>query len=101
MLQILALLFGLVSWSLLVYGIIFRKKATQQIRCRLQITSWILCAVSLYFPYLSQHLELMAKDYDSLIDCASTYHAMAATLLLITLLLQAILALLCRKIKNE
>ena len=90
MLQILALLLGLASWGLLIYVVIKKQKLSKQKMGVFQTISWLFCAVSIYIPSLCQHLEFKANDYDSVIDCASTYHLASATVLVVTFVLYII-----------
>lgn len=97
MLQLIALFLGLGSWALLLFCIFARKSNNSKRRCQCRILSLLLCNVALYLPYLSQHLEFKSKDYDSLIDCVSTYHLSAFALLIVNLFLNVILAVMNRK----
>ena len=81
MLQILDLLLGFLAWGILIVLIVKSKSFTQERILGLYSISWICCAIALYIPSLCQHLEFKAKDYDSVIDCASTYHLLSAILL--------------------
>ncbi|MCI5843082.1 MAG: hypothetical protein MR004_05460 [Clostridiales bacterium] len=98
MLQILALLLGLCAWITLIYSIIERKKHTNERTYALRFLSWCFCAIALYIPSLCQFLEFKADDFDSVIDCAATYHLLSAALLLVTVIL-TIISMLSKKSK--
>ena len=90
MLQILDLLLGLLAWSFLIVAIAKNKTFTQERLLGLRFVSWLCCAIALYIPSLCQYLEFRVKDYDSVIDCASTYHLASAVLLIINIVLTVI-----------
>lgn len=90
MLQILALLLGFGAWGILVVAIAKTKVFTKERLLRLRFVSWFCCAVALYIPSLCQYLEFRVKDYDSVIDCASTYHLLSAALLIVNIVLTVI-----------
>ena len=90
MLQILDLLLGLLAWSFLIVAIVKNKTFTQERLLGLRFVSWICCAIALYIPSLCQYLEFRVKDYDSVIDCASTYHFLSAVLLIVNSVLTVI-----------
>lgn len=98
-LQLVSLFLGLMSWILLLYCIIRCKKIDNSRIIKFELLSWIVCAISIYTPWLSQYLELRTGDYDSLIDCTSTYHLATAGLLIVSVILTFILTLLSRNKK--
>lgn len=87
MLQILALILGLCSWGILIWGIIKREKYTKNDMYELYFRSWFCCAGALYIPSLCQFFEFKTEDYDGLIDCTVTYHLLSTILLFITIIL--------------
>lgn len=96
MLQILALLLGLAAWGVLIYTIIKKQKISRQKKGFLHTVSWIFCSVSIYIPSLCQNLEFKEKDYDSVIDCVSTYHLASVVVLVMTFILYIISVIISR-----
>ena len=90
MLQILTLLLGFLAWGILVVAIVKTKAFTKERLLGLRFVSWLCCAIALYIPSLCQYLEFRVKDYDSVIDCASTYHLLSAILLIVNIVLMLI-----------
>lgn len=99
MIELAALVLGLVSWVLLLYCI-FRHKHLDRLKIfKFQALSWALCSVALYIPSLSQQLEFARDDYDGIIDCVSTFHLASLSLLAVTLVLSVISLCLSKKAK--
>lgn len=99
MLQILALLLGFLAWGILIIAIVKSKAFAKERLLGLRFVSWLCCAIALYIPSLCQYLEFRAKDYDSVIDCASTYHLLSAVLLIFNIVLTVISIVLQNKKK--
>ena len=90
MLQMLDLLLVFLAWGFLVVAIVKNNSFTKERLLRLRFVSWLCCAIALYIPSLCQYLEFRVKDYDSVIDCASTYHFLSAVLLIVNIVLNVI-----------
>ena len=90
MLQILDLLLGLLAWGILIVSIAKNKTFTRERMIGLCFASWLCCAIALYIPSLCQYLEFRVKDYDSVIDCVSTYHLLSAVLLTVNIVLTVV-----------
>lgn len=97
MIPIIALVLGLASWFLLLYGIIRHKTLSRLTITRFQAFSLALCSVALYLPSLGQKLEHAVKDYSAVLDCVNAYHLGSLVLLLMTLLLNVILMSVSKK----
>lgn len=99
MIELVALILGLVSWVLLLYCI-FRHKHLDRLKIfKFQALSWALCSVGLYIPSLSQKLQLLSNDYDGIIDCINGFHVASLSLLAVTLVLSVISLCLSKKSK--
>ena len=96
MLQIMALLFGLASWTILLFSIAKRKQRSKSNLYQMYLVSWMLCTFSIYIPLLCQYASYAKRDYDSVIDCTSTYFLAASVLLGVSLMLTVISLLLSR-----
>lgn len=97
MLQIIALLLGLISWGLMICSIIRRKKITKENRYVLYVLSWIFCAITTYMPSLCLYIEREAEDYSAVIDTVGGYYFAATIALAVTAGLTIISVLLNRK----
>lgn len=90
MIFILALLLGLLSWTLLIYALVKGKKITKNKKSFIKEFSWILCSFTLYIPSLCQYL---ADDTSTVLDCVSAYYYATTCLLVVELVLTIILAI--------
>ena len=97
MLQVIDLLFGILAWGILIISIVKNKAFTKERILGLQSISWICCAIALYIPSLCHYLEYRVKDYDSVIDCVSTYHFLSVVLLGANIVLTVISSVLKRR----
>lgn len=101
MLQIFALLAGLIAWGILIVSIAKNNAFTRERMLGFRFVSWLCCAVSLYIPSLSQFLECRARDYDGVLDCVSTYHLLSVILLAVNVVLTVISTALQKKHKRK
>lgn len=90
MLQIVDLLLGFFAWGVLIVAIVKSKAFTKERLYELRFVSWLCCAIALYIPSICQYLEFRMKDYDSVIDCVSTYHLLSIVLLIVNMVLTVI-----------
>ena len=97
MIEVLAFLFGLASWGILLRTIIKRKRIDKEKIHRMHVFSWMLCSLSLYMPTLRLFVSAERKNFHFPIDYADTYFNAASVLLAITTILTAISVLLGRE----
>ena len=96
-----ALITGLLSWIILLYCIIRCKHFNNLKIAKLQVLSWALCSIALYFPSLTLKLEHLSDNYRGMIDAVSPFHLAELTLLLVNVLLNITLLLINSKSKKQ
>lgn len=101
MIEISALILGLISWFLILYCI-FRHKHINNLKiAKLQALSWALCSIALYCPSISLKLEHLTDDYSGIFDTVSPFHFAESILLLVNVLLNITLLLINSKSKKQ
>lgn len=101
MIELFALITGLLSWIILLYCIIRHKHINNLKTAKLQALSWALCSIALYCPSLSLKLEHLSDDYSGVIDTVSPFHFAESILLLVNVFLNITLLLINSKSKKQ
>ncbi|UOQ84701.1 hypothetical protein [Gracilibacillus salinarum] len=91
-----SLLLGLVAWIIPVINLVRYKNNDYRNWGVLAVISISACAISLYFQIVYHYHLVDIEDWSALMDTSGAVVRVGGVLLIVTLLLNAITAILCR-----
>lgn len=91
-----SLVLGLIAWILPVVSLMRYKKHDHKNWVVLSLMSISACAISLYFQIINNYLLVKIEDWSALMDITGSLAFVAAVLLIITIILNAITLLVYR-----
>lgn len=82
MLQITALILGIIAIIFPFIPILVIKNSIRTNHKTFSVLSFLLCAITLYLPMIDMRHWALTNDISSFIDCAPTYHLAEIVLLI-------------------
>ena len=82
MLQITALILGIISIILPFIPILAKKNSVRAKHTMFSVFSFLLCSIALYLPMIDMRHWALNNELQNFIDCAPTYHLAEIVLLI-------------------
>ena len=92
-----SLVLGLIAWLLPIVNLMQSKKHDNRNWVLLSMMSLMACAISLSFPITYNNHLVNIEDWSALMDTSNAVASSASTLLIVTILLNAITLLVYRR----